>query len=357
MARPRKALEAASVQTELSGTTTEVVEPKPKRRYVRKADKEKEAAAAPEGESRQEVEVAETASTVTTLVNDGIWNSPSPTEIPMHYMHVEVMWTKNALGTAPKDTFIFEKYIAERSGNPELISEEVEAMLETIQNEVVTEDDGSSKKEKLQLNIYPKGTFYLDEERNGYIDHKSVYSTPPLEKFKREDNVPFLFDYQIRGFFKDSCGLMSRAEEVDEKGKKKGTTESGKLKAYKKIIDGCIFVWPRRIGINLAPFFLEDDGVTETPVRDEKGNLRVMIRPIHITGPQGNREALAASEMIPAGSTMKFTIGMTSLKYKPAIIEWLNYATVHGISGWRNSGMGTCIWREIPENQMPKFKD
>lgn len=356
MARPRKtvALETASMQTNFD-SSVEATEQKPKRKYTRKADKEAAEALERESEQQETEKVTET-SVASGLVNGGNWNSPSPTEIPMHYMHVEVMWTQNALGTSPKDTSIFEKYIAERSGNPELIAEEVEAIRETIQNEIIVEDE-SGQKEKVQLNIYPKGTFYLDEERNGFIDHKSVHGTPPLENFKRMDGIPFLFDYQIRGFFKDSCGLMSRAEEIDEKGKKKGTTESGKLKAYKKIIDGCIFVWPRRIAINLAPFFLEDDGVTETPVRDENGNLRIMIRPIHISGPQGNREALAASEMIPAGSTMKFTIGMTSLKYKPAIIEWLNYATVHGISGWRNSGMGTCIWREIPESQMPEFKD
>lgn len=43
---------------------------------------------------------------------------------------------------------------------------------------------------------------------------------------------PFLWDYQIKGFFKDACGMLRRAD----------GTESKKIKAYKKEIDGLIFV-------------------------------------------------------------------------------------------------------------------
>lgn len=41
---------------------------------------------------------------------------------------------------------------------------------------------------------------------------------------KLEDGTPFVWDYQIRGFFKDTCGALRKV---------KGT-QSEKIKAYKK---------------------------------------------------------------------------------------------------------------------------
>ena len=48
---------------------------------------------------------------------------------------------------------------------------------------------------------------------------------------KYEDGKPFVYDYQVKGMFKDSCGMLRKV---------KGS-ESSKIKAYKKEIDGLIF--------------------------------------------------------------------------------------------------------------------
>lgn len=53
---------------------------------------------------------------------------------------------------------------------------------------------------------------------------------------RNEDGRPILWDYQIKGFFKDACGVLRKV---------KGT-KSSKIKAYKKEIDGLIFVQERR---------------------------------------------------------------------------------------------------------------
>ena len=50
--------------------------------------------------------------------------------------------------------------------------------------------------------------------------------------------VPIFYDYQIKGMFKDACGMLSRIGGKTETGKKKAVNESGKLTAYKKVIDG-----------------------------------------------------------------------------------------------------------------------
>lgn len=54
---------------------------------------------------------------------------------------------------------------------------------------------------------------------------------------RNEDGRPILWDYQIKGFFKDACGVLRKV---------KGT-KSSKIKAYKKEIDGLIFVQERQI--------------------------------------------------------------------------------------------------------------
>lgn len=60
--------------------------------------------------------------------------------------------------------------------------------------------------------------------------------------FPRDENgQPFLYDYQIKGFFKDSCGVLRKVP----------GTKASKIKAYKKEIDGLLFVSPRKIPLNL----------------------------------------------------------------------------------------------------------
>lgn len=291
-------------------------------------------------------------------VNNGNWSSTTPNGFPMYKMHIEIEWLEKALGTLPNNKDLLAEYIASKAPDAKSLEEEIEAV-------------GCSEVMDKQLNVYPKGKFFMDKETGRYIDildpkietvsdeESNTYYWKTIDKPDEQnegefvDNIPFYYNYQIRGFFKDSCGLLSKADEVDENGKKIGTTESAKIKAYKKVIDGGIFVFPRRIAIEIPEFYLEDDGFTMIPSKDEDGKLRILSRSLRISSPTGERVAIASSEFIPAGSKMRFTIGMTSLKFKPAVVEWLNYAVVHGISGWRNSGLGICRWREIKEDYTP----
>lgn len=300
----------------------------------------------------------ETKATTNAAVNNGNWSSTTPV-VPMHYMHVEIEWLEKALGTSPNNQDILAQYIASKAPDAPSREQEIAAIGE---QEVIDQ----------QTLVYPKGKFVKDKKTGRYIDILDTNIKLSAEEDDKgsvtytigadgeendgvyEDNVPYYYNYQIRGFFKDSCGLLNRAEAVDEDGKKIADgTESAKLKAYKKVIDGGIFVFPRRIAIEIPEFSLADDGFTMVPSYDENGRLPVLSRPLRTSGPTGERTAIASSEVIPAGSRIRFTIGMTSLKFKPAVIEWLNYAVVHGISGWRNSGLGICRWREIQADYTP----
>lgn len=145
------------------------------------------------------------------------------------------------------------------------------------------------------------------------VEEKSMTIFPKLE-----DGTPFIYDYQIKGFFKDSCSALQRCkgEEVSK--------ESCKLKAYKKIIDGCIFVEPRKI-----------------PIRIPEGmKMDTLQRPLRGQTAQGERIALTTSETVPAGSEIEVTVVCLSDAHEKAVIEWLNYGRFKGIGQWRNASFG-----------------
>ena len=132
------------------------------------------------------------------------------------------------------------------------------------------------------------------------------------------DGTPFLYDYQIKGFFKDTCGGLRKV---------KGS-ESEKIKAYKKEIDKLVFPLPRCIPI------LFDGEVGECQ------------RPLRAQTAQGERISLAISEEIPAGATIEFSITLLNDGNEKAVREWLDYGKFSGIGQWRNSGRGRFTWEE-----------
>jgi hypothetical protein len=137
------------------------------------------------------------------------------------------------------------------------------------------------------------------------------------------DGNPIMWNYQWKGFFKDACGMLSRVAGKDENGKKlKNANESCKLTAYKKVIDGLIFVFPRKIPIIF------------------NGEIGSCQRPLRAQTAQGERIALANSETIPAGATMELTIKMLSDDHEKVVREWLDYGELRGLGQWRNSGKG-----------------
>ena len=213
----------------------------------------------------------------------------------MKTMKVKITLLESMLGTAPADADVYRNYIGGNAPDASSLEEEIAAI-------------------------------GVDEVAN---KGRTVF--PRLD-----DGTPFLYDYQIKGFFKDACGMLNRLtkkeETVDENGKvkksKKTSTESGKLKAYKKEIDGLIFVEPRKIPIVF-------DG--------EVGDCQ---RPLRAQTMQGERVTLASSDEVPAGATMTFTIALMNDEHETAVREWLDYGRWRGLGQWRNSGKGRFSWEE-----------
>ena len=153
----------------------------------------------------------------------------------------------------------------------------------------------------------------------------SVGAEEVIEKgmtvFPKEDGKPFLYDYQIKGFFKDACSALSRCE----------GTKSSKVKAYKKIIDGCIFPQPRKIFLKL-------------PKGQKIGNCQ---RPLRGQTAQGERICLANSESVPEGTTFECEIKVLDKSFESLVTEWLDYGALKGLGQWRNSGKGRFSYEVV----------
>lgn len=138
---------------------------------------------------------------------------------------------------------------------------------------------------------------------------------------RNENGAPILFDYQIKGFFKDSAGALRRVP----------GTKANAIKAYKKEIDGLVFVFPRMIPLNMP------------------GPMGECQRPLRAATAQGERIALAHSEAAPAGTTIEFEIRCLTKDMRDLVLETLDYGILRGIGQWRNSGKGRFKCDEIKE--------
>ena len=203
----------------------------------------------------------------------------------MRKLNVKVTFIEEALGTAANDPEIHAEYIASKAPDAPSVAEEIEAI----------GVDGVVEK---GMTVFPRN----------------------------DKGNPFFWDYQIKGFFKDTCGALQKCKNEET------AKFSNKIKAYKKIIDGNVFVLPRQIDINMH------GGVV--------GNCQ---RPLRAQTAQGERVALANSETIPTGSTIVFQIVMLDDALENAVREWLDYGILKGIGQWRNSGKGRFTCEEITD--------
>ena len=206
----------------------------------------------------------------------------------MKKIKVKLTFTEPVLGTWPSNQNIAREFIASKSPDAATIEDEVAAL-------------GADAVADKGMTVFPRN----------------------------EKGEPVLYDYQVKGFFKDSCGMLGRIGGKSETGKKKAVNESGKITAYKKVIDGLIFVEPRMIPLKF-------DG--------EIGDCQ---RPLRAQTAQGERVSLANSEEIPAGATCEFEVLCMDDSHEKAVLEWLDYGALRGIGQWRNSGKGRAVWEYI----------
>jgi hypothetical protein len=112
-----------------------------------------------------------------------------------------------------------------------------------------------------------------------------------------------------------------------------GPLLSKELTAFRKVVDGLVFVKPRKI-------FLE---VPEGTF-DENGNLPVNERPLRGQTAQGERVTLARSDCVPAGTTLTFVVRILGKVSFDLLTEWLSYGEDRGLGQWRNAEWGSFTY-------------
>ena len=193
---------------------------------------------------------------------------------------VRCTFTEELLGTASANPELHADYIASKAPDAKKMKEEIESI-------------GVEGVEEKQKTIFP-------------VD---------------EDGRPFLWDYQIKGFFKGACGFLHDNKE----------TEAAKIKNYKKRIDGGLMIEPRRVYLQF-PGDVIDIGSCQRPLRAQTM--------------KGERVALANSETAPAGTVIDFDVVLLIPGLEDFVYEALDYGHYSGMGQWRNSGKGRFEWDE-----------
>ena len=147
---------------------------------------------------------------------------------------------------------------------------------------------------------------------------------------RNPDGKPMLWDYQIKGFFKEACAAMIHIGTLTQEELKKVRLTQY---LYKKTIDEALFVKPRQIPLEL-------------PNGDP---LKFWERPLRGETMRGERICLARSEMAPIDTVLHVEVIALSLKLQPYIEQWLTYGALKGLGQWRNSGCGRFTWEMVAE--------
>ena len=198
----------------------------------------------------------------------------------MKKIRVKITTVEQLLGTASNNKEIHQEFIASKAPDAPSMEEEVAAV-------------GAAEVFDKSMTVFPRD----------------------------DDGNPIMWDYQIKGFFKDSCQMLRKVP----------GSECSKIKAFKKEIDGLVFVYPRQIPIKFD------------------GEMGICERPLRAQTAQGERIALASSESIPTGATLEFEIKLMLDSHEKFVKECLDYGIDRGLGQWRNSGCGKFQYEILAE--------
>lgn len=202
-------------------------------------------------------------------------------------MKIKITLTEYMLGTASANPDIHKEFIASKSADADKAAEELAAL------------PASALIEKA-MTVFPRDT----------------------------DGMPILFDYQFKGFLKESIGALVELTDLPEIRVNK--TKLSKF-TFKRVVDNTVFVLPRKI--RLAPV------------------SGICTRPLRADTMQGERVALVSSEVVPAGTTFEVEIRTLcdTESFSQLIVAALDYGALKGIGQWRNSGKGRFAWEAIAQ--------
>ena len=204
-------------------------------------------------------------------------------------LKVLITFQSPLLGSASGNKALHEEHIASKAPTPGAAEEELSAL--DVQDEI----------------------------------HKS------MTVFPKDESGLLVWDYQIKGFFKEAIGVLIELGDIKDLSKW----------AHKKAVDSLVFITPRRV-------YLTDSSGNR--IKTCKESLQ---RPLRAETMKGERIALASSEILPEGTQMQFTVKLlvgVNAKSKLAVLTMeniyaaLDYGSMKGFGQWRSGGYGMFTW-------------
>lgn len=168
---------------------------------------------------------------------------------------------------------------------------------------------------------------YIATKNPDGIDNGEIETVQEIEEkgwtgFHTDEQGPFLYDYQVKGFIKETAVVLKSELGL-------GSAEKSKIEKY-------VYVFPRKIRLpEIMPVPLE--------------------RPLRAMTMQGERVTLARSDVVPAGAEIEFRIMVMPNSGKKGgegkAVTWetiehiLDFASIKGFGQWRSGGYGRAEWR------------
>ena len=268
-----------------------------------------------------------------------MWSNERKSAIKGFEFYVRCRTTEIMLGTVPGDPNIHRNYIIAKrplDDHSELIAEEEAAAQELA----MSNRQLSDVEQDMNITIFPQARFIKISD-SVYLDPQ--YDVIPEGQYE-EVILPFLYDYQWRGSFKESISMLTKASG----GKKNASEDTYKyacagITNYKKVVDGSWFVPQHKIPLHY-PKTYRDMNNEEQSTLDANGNFRLFTRTMRVDTMQGPRVAMATSEWLPAGTEFWFPIRLLNIQDLKPLLETLDYKAFVGMLQWRGGGHGTLIW-------------
>lgn len=227
--------------------------------------------------------------------------NPVTAETERNIMKIRITFTEDLLATLPGDKELAKNFVAAK--NPDGMADD----------ELTVIDSMSEALEKATMH------FARD-----------------VDKAKPDYHPPFLYDYQVKGFFKGACLAFIESDNFTREELKKLRLTPW---TYKRTIGSQIHIGPRKI------FFDCPDGT-------DQDKLDFCERPLRADTMKGERIALARSEAMPAGTSIVVEITTLNLKLIPFVKAWLSFGGLIGLGGWRGSGKGRFTVEYLEQNEI-----
>lgn len=306
------------------------------------------------------------------------WSNERKSMIKGMEFWVRARTTAIMLGTQPSNPNIHRDFIASKNPNGGIHAEQETAAIELAidKNPDIGADDVD-----LQMTIFPVARFFKAADTGRLYDPE--YDVIPDVEGEWVV-MPFIYDYQIRGSFKESIAMLAKAsggkgkkttkkdeaapetdaEAPKKRGRKKAADavepaidtsahyDCADITAYKKVVDGNWFVTNRKCPLFTPETFYDELG-REITTYDENGKLRTLQRALRAETAKGPRTALATSEIVPIGTEFFFGVKLLNEKNLKACLETLDYKANMGMLQWRGGGKGTLIWTLCNKDGVP----